>query len=363
MIRTTILTSTFFLITLTLNAHITERVDSLYEVAKALQKQGKYQESIVYLDTISAQLDSILHEINYKKIDDLRTTYSIANLDIENRARKNRFLNYVLQISVVVVAILLICFILLRLEKRKLQLSKARLRKAVATSQISIQNKSLFLSNMSHEIRTPLNAISGFSDLLINEGLDDATRQQCNEVIQQNSHLLLTLINEVVDLSCMDVNTMPIKYKQCNVVSLCQNVVNTLEGIKQTHASILFNSKYPSLNIETDTIRLQQVLINLLVNATKFTPEGSITLSIDGIENEYIRFSITDTGCGIPKDKQKHIFQRYEKLNEKAHGTGIGLSLCQQIINILGGEIWIDPNYEGGSRFIFTHPLIKQNNI
>ena len=111
------------------------------------------------------------------------------------------------------------------------------------------------------------------------------------------------------------------------------------------------------MEIETDTLRLHQVLINILVNATKFTKEGSIILQLEQNEEGMAQFSIPDTGCGIPSEKQSSIFERFERVNEKSQGTGLGLAICQLIISRLGGRIWIDPQYTDGSRFVFTHPL------
>lgn len=217
--------------------------------------------------------------------------------------------------------------------------------------------KSAFLANMSHEIRTPLNALSGFSSLLTEEGLDDDTRRQCNEVILQNSELLLKLINDVIDLSSLEFGKIQFSIGRYDVVSICRNVADTVSKIKQTQAEIYFTTELESMEIETDDSRLQQVLINLLINATKFTPQGSITLELKKQSEQELLFSVTDTGCGIPKDKQAAIFQRFEKLNENAQGSGLGLSICQLIIEHIGGRIWIDPDYTGGSRFFFTHPL------
>ena len=223
--------------------------------------------------------------------------------------------------------------------------------------------KSAFLSNMSHEIRTPLNALSGFSDVLTTPGIDEETRKQCNDIIQLNSRLLLNLVNDVVDISCLDVTNMKFNLKQCNAVNLCEGIIQTLEGIKQTQAEIFFRTELPSLEIETDTLRLHQVLINILVNATKFTKEGSIILQLEQNEEGMAQFSITDTGCGIPSEKQNSIFERFERVNEKSQGTGLGLAICQLIISRLGGKIWIDPQYTDGSRFVFTHPLKQEGRV
>lgn len=224
----------------------------------------------------------------------------------------------------------------------------------------SIRNKSLFLSNMSHEIKTPLNALAGFSEVLTTPGIDEATRAQCNDVIQLNSELLLKLINDVVDISCLDVANMKFSITAHEVVTLCRNVVKMLDNIKQTSADIRFETELTSLEIETDQGRLQQMLVNLLVNATKFTKEGSITLALRLDEKGFAEFSVTDTGCGIPLERQSSIFGRFEKLNEGVQGTGLGLSICKLIIKRLGGEIWVDSGYTAGARFIFTHPLKQE---
>ena len=119
-----------------------------------------------------------------------------------------------------------------------------------------------------------------------------------------------------------------------------------------------FETPVESLVIKTDVQRLQQVLINLLSNAAKFTPAGSIKLSffIDK-QNNQLQFSVTDTGCGIPADKCDKVFERFEKLNEYSQGTGLGLAISRLIVEKLGGKIWVDKNYAEGARFVFTHPL------
>ena len=111
------------------------------------------------------------------------------------------------------------------------------------------------------------------------------------------------------------------------------------------------------MELETDDSRLRQVLINLLVNAVKFTKEGSIVLKLEMVNDGTALFSVSDTGCGIPKEKQKLIFERFEKLNEFVQGSGLGLSICQLIVKFVGGRIWIDGDYTRGARFCFTHPL------
>ena len=212
---------------------------------------------------------------------------------------------------------------------------------------------------MSHELRTPLNAIVGFANLLASESaLDDETRQQCGDLIKQNSELLLKLFHDVADLSALKEDNIRFTFEHCDVLILCANVIDTVEKVKRTSAAISFETSLTSLDINTDSGRLQQVLINLLINATKFTQEGRIVLKLDiNEERQEALFAIEDTGCGIPLEKQPHIFERFEKLHEGVQGAGLGLSICQLIIENIGGKIWIDSSYTNGTRFVFTHPL------
>ena len=245
----------------------------------------------------------------------------------------------------------------LRKKNKHLLHSKIELEKAQKNAENSIRTKSLFLSNMSHEIRTPLNALSGFSAILSDDSINNETRQQCNDIIQQNSELLLKLINDVIDLSSLEIGKLTFNFIECDAVIICRNVIDTVEKVKQTQAGVRFLTTLEPLPLMTDDSRLQQVLINLLINATKFTTEGMITLEIKKTSEDMVLFSVTDTGCGIPLEKQGQIFNRFEKLNEGAQGTGLGLSICQLIIEQIGGTIWIDPEYTDGARFIFTHPV------
>lgn len=332
--------------------------DSLHwEVAEQEMQAGNYEKACSLYIGLYDRLMNNYNEINSHEVEDLRKIYSINELELENNIQQNRLLRLSCMIGLVLILIFIVCVFYIRRQSKQISRSRKELRRAKELAEESIRNKSLFLSNMSHEIKTPLSALSGFSELLTMPGLDDATRTQCNDIIVLNSELLLKLINDVVDISCLDVANMKFNIQPCEVVAFCRSVLKTLSAIKQTEAEILFETELDSLEMQTDTTRLQQLLINLLVNATKFTKKGTITLRVEKEEENMVRFSVTDTGCGIPPEKQKKIFSRFEKLNEKAQGTGLGLSICQLIIKRLGGDIWIDPEYNQGARFIFVHPL------
>ena len=131
-----------------------------------------------------------------------------------------------------------------------------------------------------------------------------------------------------------------------------------MSASRKLEVELRFDTELSELMIETDDARLRQVLINILVNATKFTKEGSIVLKLELSDRNTAFFSVTDTGCGIPLEKQGVIFERFEKLNDFAQGTGLGLSICQLIVTHMRGRIWVDSNYTQGARFCFTHPLM-----
>ena len=242
--------------------------------------------------------------------------------------------------------------------KDELEVSEAALREAKDRAEESNRLKSAFLANMSHEIRTPLNAIVGFSDVLSagDTAIDD--QRGYFEIIKANSDLLLRLINDILDVSRLEADRVTLTLEKCDVVQVCTQVTASVTQARRSSNRIVFESAADSLEIRTDIQRLQQVVINLLSNADKFTENGTITLKLEpDMRNRTALFSGSDTGCGIPPEKRKRVFERFEKLNEYAQGTGLGLSICKLIVEKWGGRIWIDSQYTRGARFVFTHPL------
>ena len=243
--------------------------------------------------------------------------------------------------------------------KDELLKSEKDLRVAKDRAEESNRLKSAFLANMSHEIRTPLNSIVGFSDVLAVGGSTEEEQQSYYQIIKTNSDLLLRLINDILDLSRLEANRVTLTWEECDIVQLCRQVVASVSFSRQSSDNqFLFTTSFETYRMETDIQRMQQVIINLMSNADKFTRKGQITLEFSvNEETEMAVFSVTDTGCGIPKEKQKLVFERFEKLNEYAQGTGLGLSICKLIVHKWKGDIWIDSEYTGGARFMFSHPL------
>ena len=214
---------------------------------------------------------------------------------------------------------------------------------------------------MSHEVRTPLNAIVGFSTLMASEEMevDEVSRKEFCEIIKVNSYQLLKLINDIIDFSDFDGDNISMNIREYDAVKICHEVIDTVAASYRLQVELRFDTPLKSLMIDTDDSRLRQVLINLIVNATKFTSEGSIVLRLERWDDDrnMALFSVTDTGCGIPIEKQKLIFTRFEKLNDFVQGTGLGLSICLLIMKRFKGRIWIDESYTKGARFCFVHPL------
>lgn len=326
------------------------------KIAYIHKELGQYKEACEAYHTIRATRDSIDAHSYTSQINLLHIVYQVDRLELDNQAQRNRILFYLIIGSIIILSIFAIFAFRIKKGNKHLAVSRQKLDKAQKNAENSIRTKSLFLSNMSHEIRTPLNALSGFSSILTDSNIDTEIRKQCNDIIQQNSDLLLKLIDDVVDLSSLERGKMQFHFGIHDAIFLCQNVIDTVDKIKQTAATVTFQTSLKKLELYTDEARLQQLLINLLINATKFTTEGSITLTLDMQDNMAL-FSVTDTGCGIAPEKQDKIFNRFEKLDENAQGSGLGLSICQLIVEHFGGKIWIDTDYKDGSRFVFTHPI------
>lgn len=248
--------------------------------------------------------------------------------------------------------------------KRDLERSHEELVKSRDKAEESNRLTSAFLANMSHEIRTPLNAIVGFSNVLTSMEVSNEERTEFSSIIQQNSTLLLSLINDILNLSRLESGHTNFTFEETDIVELCQAVLKTAQMARPSDLEYIFDCPLKECKGLIDTQRLQQVLINLLTNAGKFTEKGSITLSFDVDEsNKMYLFSVADTGCGIPIEKQTRIFNRFEKLNEFSQGTGLGLSICKITVERLGGKIWVDPQYKNGARFEFYLPIKMNNNI
>lgn len=232
------------------------------------------------------------------------------------------------------------------------------LRKAKDKAEESDQLKSAFISNMSHEIRTPLNAIVGFSAVM--SDIDNREeRKKFQEIIESNNKRLLTLINEVLDLSKIESGKLELVLTPVNISKLCTEIVITHQ-LNAESTTLKLDLPDEDFCLITDKNRLTQVISNLITNALKFTPEGCITVGYR-LQTALVEFFVQDSGIGIAKDKLDAIFGRFVKVNDFAPGTGLGLSICKSIVERLGGDISVTSEPGEGSQFSFRLPLVTSD--
>ena len=235
------------------------------------------------------------------------------------------------------------------LQNIEQELIKARIK-----AEQSDRLKSAFLANMSHEIRTPLNAIVGFSQLLPSAETAEE-KKLYSGIINQNSDILLQLINDILDLSKIEAGTLEYIKRPMNLGEVCRTIYTVHKERVKEGVTLVFDNEEEDLLMEGDQNRIMQVITNFLTNASKFTYEGEIRLGFGRMDKD-IRVYVKDTGIGIEPEKVDHIFERFVKLNSFAQGTGLGLSICRMIIEKIGGEIGVTSELGKGSTFYFTIP-------
>lgn len=228
--------------------------------------------------------------------------------------------------------------------------------------------KTFFIQNMSHEIRTPLNAIVGFSSMIADAKDEEYSQQELTEfsdMIEKNSDLLTTLVNDILDLSYLESGSYKMVYNKTYAATIATAAIDSVRHRVKSNTTLLLEKPEAEQEIPlyTDPQSVQQVLINFLTNAIKYTDSGSISLCYSYIKgnansnNESVVFIVTDTGCGIDKEEAEKVFRRYEKLGSIKQGCGLGLNISRVIAENLGGRIWLDTEYTDGARFCFEVPL------
>ncbi len=350
---------------------------SLTLKGRIFYEQGLYEEAFYLYKDVLVELqeseNKILEQENIVKREEDELHNIKMNLNKQElRYQKSRAMNIKIILTVVIILFIVIVGLLykeikyririsesarrLNKEKQELELNKSDLERLLQIASEDNKKKTRFLTIMNHEIRTPLNAIVGFSQIIAAENNCNDQIKQFGEIIQNNSELLLRLVGDVVEQSTAESEALSIDIASHDVIAAANSVLQSIKNLANDDVEVAFSPFQKQFYLDTDIIRVQQVVTNLLGNSLKFTNKGKIDLSIYPDEN-YIVFAVTDTGCGIPQEKQEKIFGRFEKLNESAFGTGIGLSICKSIADKLGALLYVDSEYNSGARIIFKHPV------
>lgn len=367
--------------------HIVDVYQSLSEVYADI---NNYKEALVYHKQYVSLKDSLSEEASQKEIAEIEAKYDLK-LKEHELTTKDEQLDHQQALNIVLVGgtgvLLILASLLLwsniqkRRAKKALELHRDKLEEIVKqrSAQLKVEInerkaaeeadrlKTAFLSNMSHEIRTPMNAIIAFSEFLKEDNLDSESRLEYINHITSSGNNLLQLIDDIIDSAKIEARQMKIKKEAFNVNQMLISLKALYSQPKMSKnknavkLNLFTENQDQNVYIFTDRIRLQQILSNLLDNAFKYTDAGIIEFGFTE-EKEYLKFFVKDTGIGIPWDKQKIIFERFgqaENINTRSFGgTGLGLNICKNLVQLMGGKIWVNSDPGKGSVFYFIIPVI-----
>lgn len=381
-------------------------------MSESLAGLRKFEESLDYYKLHVELKDSLFNKEKNEQIEEMEVKYQTEKkqLEIENLEKENLLkavklekmqIRQILSYGIIFVAVFIIISLIIirnklrkknatifeqneeiRTQKDELETHRNHLEKLVdkRTKDLKIAKekaeesdrlKTAFLANMSHEIRTPMNAIIGFTDLLNDSELTDETKVELTGLINHNSDTLLHLIDDIIDLSKIESGQLKIDKRECKIdaiFNLLFEIFNERKDIlSKSKINIIVNNKLKNeqFKLFTDPIRLQQILSNLIDNALKFTEKGFVEYgcSFSDKSDQELTFYVKDTGIGLYPDQQDQIFNRFNKIEEDKRklyrGTGLGLSISKNLVELLGGKLWVESEKDNGSVFYFTLPFTK----
>lgn len=334
-----------------------QNLPGLYNVNSQLYEAlHDYPKALEYLKFSHQIQDSLNTAAANKQLNELQVKYDLNTLNNEKTMleikNKQILLVFLTILLIILVSISSYFYFSWKKEKRM----KTELKVLHGKAQESEKMKQEFINSICHEIRTPLNAIVGFSDLIMNEDIDIEMRREFPGEIQKSTALLTNLVNSMLEVANLDVSEEKLPCQSTDLRSICVQQMEQLQ--RKAGIEYRLDITDDSMFIITNEHYLTQVIEHLLNNANKFTEKGEISLSYqkDEVQKKII-ISVTDTGCGIPKERQENVFERFYKLNTFIPGNGLGLYLCQLIVKRLAGDIRIDPEYTEGTRMIVTLPI------
>ena len=348
------------------HSYLSSAYEELGDYKKAYENHQifkKFTDSIYNLKKVEqvTKLD-ILYKLedHERKIDVLEKNKEVKTVQLKNQ----KLLSYAL-IIFSLFSIGLIVSLYKQRKHRKEAYNLLAIEKLKAEE--SDRLKSSFLANMSHEIRTPMNAIMGFTGFLKNPDLSPEKRSRFVEIINKSGDRLMTIINDIIDISKIESNQLKLDIKNVNVIETLKEIIEIQKKSNQellnknVEIKLQVKENLKDVFIKTDENRFNQILNNLIGNALKFTEKGYVEIGFyikEYSQKKFIEFYVKDTGCGVPKDKFKSIFDRFSQagLDDFKTGNGLGLSICKGLVTILKGKIWLESEKGVGTTFYFTLP-------
>ena len=325
------------------------------------QLMGEKGEAIRVANQRAYVRDSLNSDMLFDNLNEINVEMNVAKMKQEAAETQARYFTILSGLLLLVILILIFWIVARRKARKQLVKKNEQLKEALNMAEEANKMKASFIRNITHEIRTPLNAINGFTQLLNNPSfeLNEEEKATMTSTIKKNVDNITQIVDEILQVADKESKSV---YAKNDIVNCCQFIHEMIEKY-QSEASFGVTLDYSSnigknFTIKTNEIALRRIVTHLLDNAVKFTEKGNIHISCElAAEQNAIRISVTDTGIGIPEDKQEQIFERFYKVNAFSQGIGLGLSVSRMIAQKLGGNLVLDSSYKEGSRFVVTIPI------
>ena len=342
---------------LEINSKMNTRLDQLLFLTKIYDMKGDRAAEAEALKTLLKAREKWYSEISSMEINDISNDINLEQM----RREKDKAYNLMTYIALgaCVLGVLFLSYFIWSRRKhmRELMVQNQQLTLARDQAQEADRMKTAFIQNVSHQIRTPLNAVSGFSTILANQidELADDERQDLARRIEHSAAIITNSLNHLITLSDVDSINMNNNSEPINCHEFCREIVKEFKPMKQTLGFSYSSSIGQDVTVKSNRSLLKSVIMEILMNADKFTDEGGITLSSDMKDGMWL-LSVTDTGTGIPEGDEERIFGHFTKIDDFSEGLGLGLTFCKNIALRLGGDVVLDKDYHDGARFIVKIP-------
>ena len=322
---------------------------------------GEKGEAIKVANQRAYVRDSLNSDMLFDNLNEINVEMNVAKMKQEAAETHIRYFTILSGLLLLVILILIFWIIARRKARKQLIKKNEQLKEALSMAEEANKMKASFIRNITHEIRTPLNAINGFTQLLNNPNfeLNEEDKATMTSTIKKNVDNITQIVDEILQVADKESKSVYAKNDTINCCQFLHEMIKKYQSEASFGVTLDCSSNIgKNFTIKTNEIALRRIVTHLLDNAVKFTEKGNIHISCElAAEQNAIRISVTDTGIGIPEDKQEQIFERFYKVDSFSQGIGLGLSVSRMIAQKLGGNLVLDSSYKEGSRFVVTIPI------